>query len=120
MPKSLKSILPTHITLGATTYTVRPRNGEWMEDSGCAGRCVWPSMTVDICYQQAPSEVLNTLIHECLHLCYREWNIKPKCAEERTVTALGFAMTALVTQNPDYNRAVDELSELSRGNCNAT
>jgi hypothetical protein len=113
MSKELKKLLPSHVAMGATTYIVVPRDGEWMETSGSAGQCRWPDMEVDICYDQAPSEVLNTLLHECLHLCYREWCVKPRCGEERTVTALGFALSALYVQNPDLLRAVDELSRLS-------
>ena len=106
-------LLPSHICLGATTYTVVPRDKAWMEQSGSCGQCRWPDMEVDICYEQSPSEVLNTLLHECLHLCYREWQVKPRCGEERTVTALGFALSALYVQNPDLTRTVDELVRLS-------
>ena len=106
---SLKELLPEYIFLGASTYKVIPRDAEWMELSTCAGQCRWPAMEVDVVYDQAPSEVANTLIHEALHLCYREWQIKPKCGEERTVTALGYALTALYAQNPDLFVSIDAL-----------
>jgi hypothetical protein len=105
---------PDYIILGASTYTFVPRNKEWMDEVGCCGRCRWPDMEVDIVTEgQSISEIVNTIIHECLHLCYREWNIKPRCGEERTVTSLGFALTALYSQNPELTAALAALLEHS-------
>jgi len=107
-----KDLLPTQVTLGGSTYKIVPRNREWYDLSGCAGQCRWPDMEMDIVTEgQQPSDLANTLIHECLHLCYREWNIKPRCGEERTVTSLGFALTALYAQNPDLSVSVQTLLE---------
>jgi len=111
-----KDLFPTHLTLGGTKYTLTCRTREWMLEHEVHGQCVWPDMNVDIVTEgQAPSEIANTLIHECLHLCYREWQIKPKCGEERTVTSLGFALTALYAQNPDLLILVQSLLEYSNG-----
>lgn len=109
-------IVPNQVTLGGSTYTFIPRDGEWMDTSGCAGQCRWPDMEVDIVTEgQTVTEIVNTIIHECLHLCYREWNIKARCGEERTVTSLGFALTALYAQNPNLLSAISALLEKANG-----
>ncbi len=47
-------------------------------------------------------------------MCYQEWHIKPRCGEERTVTALGYAMSALLVQNPDLAACFQRLVEEAR------
>ena len=115
----IDQLIPSTLTLGATMYTIVLRNNEWCLEHGCHGQVRWPDMEMDIVTEgQAPSEIANTLIHECLHLCYREWQIKPKCGEERTVTSLGFALTALYAQNPDLMAGVQSLLELTNAEGN--
>lgn len=103
--------LPPSVKLGATTYRLIERDKAWFDEHELAGQCRWPDMEVDIVTAQAPSEVANTIIHECLHLCYREWNIKPRCGEERTVTSLGYALAALYKQNPQLLAYIQRLLE---------
>ena len=103
------ALLPDVIALGATTYKVVSRDALWREQNGCDGMIVFTDMEINIVADRPRSEVANTLIHECLHACYREWHIKPKCGEERTVTALGYAITALYAQNPDLLASISEL-----------
>lgn len=107
-------LIPDTLTLGATIYTIVLRNKAWCLEHECHGQCRWPDMEVDLVTEgQRPSEIANTLIHECLHLCYREWNIKARCGEERTVTSLGFALTSLFHQNPDLLVTIQALLELN-------
>jgi len=111
-----KELFPTQVSLGGTRYSITCRNREWYLEHEVHGQVVWPDMNMDIVTEgQAPSEIANTFIHECLHLCYREWQIKPKCGEERTVTALGFAITALYAQNPDLTVLIQTLLEYANG-----
>ena len=107
--------LPSHLILGGSIYKVIQRSALWREAHNVDGQCRFNEMEVDLVVEdRPPSEVCNTLIHECLHLCYREFNIKPKCGEERTVTALGFAINALYAQNPDLLTAIEHLQEEAR------
>ena len=108
---SARQKLPEVITLGASRYTIVPKNKEWFLENQCHGQCRWPAMEVDIVVDQSDTELANTIIHECLHLCYREWQIKPRCGEERTVTGLGFALSALWAQNPDIVEYISNLLE---------
>lgn len=93
-------LLPKHIKIGATRYAVVPRDSEYRSEEGVDGMVSFDTMEINIVTDRPASEVANTFVHELLHVCYREWHIKPKCGEERTVTALGYAMTALYAQNP--------------------
>lgn len=107
--------LPSHIILGGSIYTLHQRSALWRKAEGVDGQCRFDDMEVDLVVEdRPPTEICNTLIHECLHLCYREFNIKAKCGEERTVTALGFAINALYAQNPDLLLAIEALLEDAR------
>ena len=116
MSENLSYLLPDQVTLGGSTYTIIARDRRWELEEyethhlTTAGQCRWPDMEVDIVTEgQKATEIANTLIHECLHLCYREFCIKAKRGEERTVTHLGFAITALYKQNPDLLTSIDAL-----------
>ena len=107
--------LPSVIVLGGSSYKVIQRDAVWREAKEVDGQCRFEDMEVDVVVEGRPaSEISNTFIHECLHLCYREFNVKPKCGEERTVTALGFAINALFAQNPDLVYALASLQEAAR------
>lgn len=107
--------LPSHIILGGSIYKLYQRSALWRRAEGVDGQCRFDEMEVDLVVEDRPAtEICNTLIHECLHLCYREFNIKPKCGEERTVTALGYALNALYAQNPSLLTAIERLQETAR------
>ena len=108
--------LPRRLFLGGSIYKVVQRSALWRQAHEVDGQCRFTDMEVDIVVEDRPhTEISNTLIHECLHLCYREFNIKPKCGEERTVTGLGYALNALYAQNPDLLTAIELLQEQARG-----
>jgi hypothetical protein len=107
--------LPSHIILGGSIYKLIQRSALWRDAHHVDGQCRFDDMEVDLAVEGRPaSEISNTLIHECLHLCYREFNIKPRCGEERTVTSLGYAVNALYAQNPDLLEALALLQEEAR------
>ncbi len=89
------------IHVGATEYKIIQRDAKWRVYSECDGQVRFDDLEIDIVMDRPASELANTIIHELMHVAYREWHIKPGCGEERTVTALGFAMTAIYAQNPE-------------------
>lgn len=93
-------LLPQTLKIGATKYRIVPRDNEWRDENGVDGQVRFNDLEIDLVTDRPASELANTFIHELLHVCYREWHIKPRCGEERTVTALGFALAALYAQNP--------------------
>ena len=108
-------LLPSTLKLGASRYKIVARDNEWREKHGVDGQVRFDDMEIDLVSDRPASELLNTLVHEILHVCYREWQIKPKCGEERTVTALGFALTAIYAQNPGLLHTYIDLLEADDG-----
>jgi len=108
----IDEILPSEIRVGATKYTMSFEPDIWRKANGCDGMVDFDTLTIHIVTEDRPlSDVLNTVLHELLHVCYREWHIKPRCGEERTVTALGFAQASLYVQNPDLIHGLQLLTE---------
>lgn len=107
--------LPRHIILGGSIYKLNQQSALWRKAEGVDGQCRFDDMEVDLVIEDRPvTEICNTLIHECLHLCYREFHIKREGGEERTVTALGYALNALYSQNPSLLTAIELLQEEAR------
>lgn len=95
-------IWPRRIRIGASQYELIAADARWRAETECDGLCDFDQMKIYVVVEDRPlTEISNTLIHELLHVCYREWHIKPKCGEERTVTALGYALNAVLGQNPE-------------------
>jgi hypothetical protein len=106
--------IPARLSIGGSRYRIVQRPALWRKAEGVEGPVRFDDMEMDLVVEdRPPGEICNTLIHECLHICYREFHIKPKCGEERTVTALGYAINALYAQNPDLLMALASLQELA-------
>jgi hypothetical protein len=104
-------LLPRELRIGATRYRIVARDDEFRRTEGVDGQVRFADLEIDLVVDRPASELANTLIHELLHVCYREWHIKPRCGEERTVTALGFALAALYAQNPAILTSIRDLME---------
>ena len=108
----LRSTLPQTIRLGLTRYTIACESAEWRSDNEADGMSDFKHFVIHLVTEGRPlSEIYNTLIHELLHVCYREWHIKPRCSEEHTVTSLGFALASLYAQNPPLLQAMLKISK---------
>jgi len=107
--------IPSHLFIGGSIYRVVQRDDAFRKSENVDGQVRFSEMEMDLVVEgRPPFEISNTLIHECLHICYREYHIKPKCGEERTVTALGYAVNALLAQNPDLLACLARLQEDAR------
>jgi len=102
--------LPKHIKIGGSRYTVVPRDAEWRDDNEVDGLVRPDLLEISIVTEdRPPTEIANTFIHELLHVCYGEWQINPRWHEERTVTSLGYALSAIFAQNPDVLRYIEHM-----------
>ncbi len=103
---------PEKLTLGATKVRLVQETALWYRENGDTyGMFNSETMTVHIVVENVPrDEIANTIIHELLHVCYYAYNVRSKCGEERTVTALGFALNALFAQNPALLTVLSELN----------
>jgi len=100
--------LPKYIKIGGSRYTCVPRDSEWRDEYGVDGLVRPDLLEISIVTEdRPPTEVANTFIHELLHVCYSEWQISSHWHEERTVTALGYALSAIFAQNPEVMRYIE-------------
>ena len=98
------------IVVGASTYRVVERDLLWRSEEGCDGQVRFDDLEIDLVTEERPgSEVANTLVHELMHVVFREYHLKDRSREERVVTTLGFGMTAIYSQNPWVLPYLEEL-----------
>ena len=88
------------IVVGASKYSIIERDELWRSENGCDGQVRFDEMEIDMVTTRPHSEIANTLIHELMHVVFREYHLKDRSREERVVTTLGFGMTAIYAQNP--------------------
>jgi hypothetical protein len=94
-------MLQDTIIVGATSYSIIERDMLWRANEGCDGQVRFTELEIDLVTEDRPgSEVANTLIHELMHVVWREYHMPSRPREERCVTTLGFGMTAIYAQNP--------------------
>jgi len=109
---NVNEILPAAIKVGASQYVVKTEPDIWRTAHGVDGMVDFNNLSLHIVTEGRPlSDIFNTINHELLHVCYREWHIKARCGEERTVTALGFALSAVYAQNPQILEALQLIAE---------
>jgi hypothetical protein len=53
-------------------------------------------------------EVADTIIHETLHAIWAERGLKGELDEETVVTALAHGLTAVMADNPDWVKAIQD------------
>jgi hypothetical protein len=104
--------LPTEIKIGAQLYKVLAKTNEWHEDTGLYGKVDFSTHEVSVATEgRTLGEILDTLLHETLHVVWFEWNIPGRPREERAVRGLGTGLAAVYAQNPDYVRAIEQIVE---------
>ena len=98
------------IIVGASTYQIIERDLLWRSDNGCDGQVRFDEMEIDLVTENRPgSEIANTLIHELMHVVWREYHLPGRPREERCVTVMGYGMTAIYSQNPWVLPHIEEL-----------
>ena len=102
--------LPSEIKIGAQLYNVIGRDNEWHEITGDYGRVDFSTHEVSVTTEgRTLGEILDTLLHETLHVCWFEWNLPTRPKEERAVRGLGTALAAVYAQNPEYVHAIERI-----------
>ena len=99
--------LPSEIKIGAQLYKVIGKSHEWHESSGLYGKVDFSTHEVSVATEgRTLGEILDTLLHETLHICWFEWNLPTRPKEERAVRGLGTGLAAVYAQNPEYVEAI--------------
>ena len=104
--------LPEQVRIGSKVYTIIPQTTKWHEDTEAYGSFDRERGEINIVTENvALGEILDTLLHETLHVVWAEWNLPSRPREERAVTSLGTGLAAVFAQNVEYARAVAALAE---------
>ena len=57
------------------------------------------------------AQAIEVVIHELLHACYRAYHIEADRDEEYTVTNLAAALSAIITDNPEFRKWLDRTAK---------
>lgn len=100
-------LLPDVLRIGAAVYKFVPRSALWYAEEGCHGTTEFDLHEINIATEDRPlSEVLDTMVHEVLHVCWKEWYLGKRPREEPAVTKMATALCAVFSQNPEYLEAI--------------
>lgn len=91
--------LPKQIRIGGIDYTVQPRTFVQLE--GKSGTHSRMEATIEIA-NGVPQETANTLLHEVLHGCYQQAELRADDSEERIVSALSNQLCQVFRDNPKF------------------
>lgn len=89
-------MLPTEMRILGQTWTV---NTEPMQRDGRLGHSDVAQQRLDICEDQVPGQLRDTLLHEVLHACINSVGVKCKHGE-RIVAALSPVLLDALRSNP--------------------
>jgi hypothetical protein len=112
VPVNNNEYLPSEIKIGAQHYKVIGKSKEWHEETGDYGKVDFSTHEVSVATEgRTLGEILDTLLHETLHVVWFEWNIPSRPREERAVRGLGTGLAAVYAQNPEYVHAIERIVE---------
>ncbi len=100
--------LPNELRIGAQHYKVLARNREWHDYSGLYGEVDFSTHEISVATEgRTLGEILDTLLHETLHVVWFEWNLPERPREEPAVRGLATGLAAVYAQNPEYVQAIE-------------
>ena len=100
------------IRIGAIDYKVEcAKRDKDVDDFGSTR-----TQTATIIYksEQTSQQLANTLLHECLHAIWDEFDLKDKEDEESVCTKMANGLCALIRNNPDFYIWLGEQLNISR------
>lgn len=87
------------LNLGAYEYTVRFCNEELLGDGDYLGRCNFSRQLIKISNEQTVENIIESLMHECLHIINDHYKIHLK---EDEIGRLSEGIMDMLFRNPDY------------------
>lgn len=91
---------PATVKVGPHLYRVVLVPDGVLIDGGTAGHCATSRLVIAIEPELAPSQVCDTIIHECLHALLDGTDLDPD-VEERVALCLAPGLLLLLESNPD-------------------
>lgn len=94
---------PKKVKVKESEFSIIPRSKAWGQKHEAYGRITYEKQMIEFDQSQTPRELVDTLIHECLHLIVSEYEItfKTMKLEEQAVTKMANGITDLFTHNPN-------------------
>jgi hypothetical protein len=96
--------LPESVKVGHFVYNIEDWCHRSANANGAYGMCSKQEGVIRIDTKALPQMVRDTLLHEIMHACYREWGIASEDDEERTVGQMATAMTTVMIDNPELRK----------------
>lgn len=97
---------PSRLKIGHLTYSVSVVPGDDMD--GAHADIDHDKATIRLGDHMAPAVMAEKLVHEVLHGCYDAWQINDRWREEKTVEALSPALCAVLRDNPELVKFLNE------------
>lgn len=94
----LLNVLPASVRIGPHDFRiVRASN---FENTGTFGHVDGKAQEIRIWPHSSPTNLVDTFLHECLHVMWKQAGLGEKNDEETVVAVYGCAVTALHRDNP--------------------
>jgi len=91
-----------------------PRDDTWFDIHGIYGQCSTKDLSIDVVTTGDPTIVLDTFIHEIYHAIWYFSNILDSDREERVVTTLTTAFTAVLIDNPELVKLINKVTTIHK------
>ena len=98
--------LPDKIKVGCYDIKIIPMKDLEGFSHGVYGHFSETELCIRIISDLQPLVVMNTLVHELLHVCYFVGGLEDSDEEERTVNTLANVYTQVLRDNPEYNKFI--------------
>lgn len=96
-----KTSFPENVKIGHLTYKIRPMSAKIAHKERAYADIGIEDGIIRVQDNLPPALTAEKLLHEILHGAYDAWDIDPEWDEERTVSALARALTAILRDNPE-------------------
>ena len=108
-------MLPKKVKVGCYWIDIIPMKSLEGFAHGVYGHFSASEMCIRIITELSPAVVMNTLIHEVMHVCYFVGSLDDSDEEERIVTTLANQYCGVLIDNPDYNKFIQRCCNASKG-----
>ena len=98
--------LPSKIKVGCYEIDVIPMKSLEGFSHGVYGHFSQSEMCIRIITDLSPVVVMNTLVHELMHVCYFVGGLDDADDEERVVNTLANQYCGILVDNPEFNKFI--------------
>lgn len=102
--KNIRRKTPKKIKIGYSDFRIVPRSDQWGKRHKAYGDCSPDEARIQYVSSQKKNELVNTILHECLHgIVYMfDINFKNQEAEEKVVRKMANGLHMVFKDNPNF------------------